>query len=374
MKDPERCLVPVLLVFISFFIGTVALYAQQTHELSSNSYVKEFKLAGPFHQEGLAEDDFTDLLEIEFIEDERNFGVGPDKVKTVLAKAGRNNLIDFYKILGDSAIALAYAQFQVSAPAQTEALFLVSAADGEKIYVEGKNVHTSFGGRGMNSGFYTTLHEGNNNVVIKVPNRDWNWKLSVRILDEEKAREYLDKADEESEYLQFLHSKLQVKTGANPDPRFLPGKFPDLDFDKPLLAKKHLGGSYSITTRWFDGDLVEMQYPKKPGRYAYYAEIEGANGIRLKKSATLFCSDDWRGQFQRLDASLGYIPINDIQESTWTAHQEAIGGYTGFLMQYSMMLQEGAALLAFVDQMNKKQLEPGPINTPLIIDGDYHAQ
>lgn len=346
--------------------------AQAIHELGSNTYVKEFLISGPFHQEGFEMDDYADLLEIEFIDNEENFGTETDKIETILAKAGRNNYVDFNKYLGDSAAALAYAQFVVSAPEESKALFLVSASDGAKIYLNGKNVHTSFGGRIK---FHATLHKGLNNVVIKVPNQAWAWRLSVKLLDEEKAAAYLEKIDEENEYQQFLRCKLQVRTGGNADSRFRPGKFPELVFDKPLLVKKYLGGSYEISTRWFDSDRAEVQYPKKPGRYAYYAVITGKNGITLKRSATLFCSKDWKGQLQRLNANLDYIPVNGITESTWSEYQQAIGAYAGFIIQSSMMLQDkGSVLLAFADYVNKKQLEPDPLTTPLIVDGDYHAK
>lgn len=372
MKDSIRKFLSVTVVMIFFSVSAAWVNAQETHKLSSNSFVKEYKVAGPFHQPGLDSDDYPDLLKLELIENESNFGLEADDMKTVLAKAGRNNAVDFNKILGDSAIALAYAQFKVSAPEDTKALFLVSARDGARIYLNRKNVHTSFKG---NIKFHATLQKGENNVVIKVPNQAWGWSLSVRILDEEKAVAYLEEVDEAEEYQQFLQSKLQMKAGGNPDPRFRLGSFPELVFDKPLLVKKYLGGGYQIATRWFDSDLAEVQYPDKPGRYAYYAEITGKNDITLKRSATLVCSREWSGQFQRIDGGLDYVRINGITESTWEAHQQAIGAYAGVVMQSSMMLQrEGAVLLAFADLVNNKQLEPGPLATPLIVDGDYHAK
>jgi len=361
------------LLFI-LFAGCFLLQvdAQAIHELGSNTYVKEYLISGPFHQEGFEVDDYAKLLEIEFIENEENFGTETDKIETVLAKAGRNNSVDFNKYLGDSAAALAYAQFEVSAPEKSKALFLIRASDGAKIYLNGKNVHTSFGG---SIKFHATLQKGDNRVVIKVPNLAWNWDLSVRILGEEKAREYLDNLAEERDYMQFLHAKLQPGSGVNADPRFRPGSFPELDFDNPLLARKYLGGSYHISTRWFDGDLDEVQYPKKAGPYAYYAEIKGANGLTLKKSGIRFCSNDWGGGFQRLHADLDYIALNGIPESTWEAHQRTIGDYAGFaLLSSAMMQDEGSVLLAFVDHVHKNKLEPGPLNSPLIIYGDYQAK
>ena len=367
--------IPRLALF-AFLSATCGLQAQLTHELSSNAHVKQFRVAGPFHQEGLQPDHFAELMEIEFIDNESRFGVGQDKHDSVVAEIGPGDSIDFNKVLGESEIALAYAQFEVQASKEAEVLFLVSAADGAKIYLNGESVHASFGGMGPNYlHFFANVHEGKNNVVIKVPNRDWGWRLSVRILDEERAASYLETADEEIEYQKFLHSNLEIRTGGGADPRFRPGRFPALVFENPQLVKKYLGGSHRIRTRWFDGDLVEVDYPKKPGRYAYYAEINGANGITLKKSATLICSEDWRGQFQRLDSKLGYIAINDIPESTWKAHGEAIGEFSGSIMQSSMMLQkEGAVLLAFAEEVNKQKLKPGPRTTPLILNGDYHAR
>lgn len=61
---------PFLAVLFSFHVSTPGLHAQQTHMLSSNDFVKEFRVAGPFHQQGLDQEDFLDLLDIEFIEGE----------------------------------------------------------------------------------------------------------------------------------------------------------------------------------------------------------------------------------------------------------------------------------------------------------------
>jgi len=370
----SKC-VPFLAVLFTFQITSGGLYAQQVHKLESNAFVKEFSVAGPFHDASLDPDDFTDLLEFEFIENEGGFGMVPDKIKTVLAETGDNNFVNFNSVLGGSAPALAYAHFEVSAREETGALFQVSAADGMKIYLNGLNIHSSFGEMGRNYlHIHATLQKGLNNVVIKVPNRDNAWRLSVKLLDGEKAAAYLEKVEEESEYQQLLQTRLQVKMGGNSDPRLSPGRFPELDVDKPQLVKKYLGGSYHIATRWFDADLAEVHYPAKSGRYAYYAEITGKNGITLKRSATLFCSEDWKG-FRRLNAGLDYIPASGISESTWSAHQNAIGEYAGLALHSSMILQgTGSVLFAFTDLVNKKQLEPGPLTTPMIVNGDFHAK
>ncbi len=61
---------------LSFFLllAPCGLQAQMAHELSSNGHVGEFRIFGPFHQEGLRPDDWADLLEIEFVENDGELG------------------------------------------------------------------------------------------------------------------------------------------------------------------------------------------------------------------------------------------------------------------------------------------------------------
>ncbi|MDF1867701.1 MAG: serine hydrolase [Saprospiraceae bacterium] len=366
----------VFLFSIVFFLSSQILNSQTIHQLSSNDYVKEFFVFGPFHQKGLKADDWANLLEIEFIENEELCGQDLDKIKKKPCEANANNFLDFNKVLGDSAVAVAYATFNISAEKSTKALLLTYVQDGAKIFVNGHHVSTYFGAAwGQMESFKINLNEGNNPVVIKVPNRDWGWMLSVKVLDAEKGKGYLKEKAEENEYFEFLNSDLQTKTDANFSSIFRPGRFPGLVFEKPGLAKKYLG-EYEMSVRWFDRDLNEIQYPKAAGRYAYYAEIKGSNGVVIKKSKTLFCPpQDWMGWTERLSADLEYFPINGVSKAIWTKHQTAIGEYLGFGMLKSMLLQEDAAVfLAFLDEANRRQLPPSSLNTPLILDGDYHAQ
>ena len=363
-------------VFISLLFTSFGLHGQLTHDLSSNSPVKEFRVAGPFHQEGLEPDHWTELMEIEFIENEGQFGIGQDNIASVVAEIGRDDFLDFNQLFGQTDMALVYAQFELQAVAEEDVLFIISVADGAKIYLNGELVHASYGGMGRSYlHFHATVGEGTNNVVVKVPNRDWGWRLSMKVLEKEQAASYLDEVEAEDDYQTFLSSRLQINRPRVNDPRFRPGRFPDLDFENPHLVKKYLGGSYRIQTRWFDADLVEVLYPKTPGRYAYYAEIEGANGILLKKSATLFCSEDWRGQFQRLNSSLDYVSVNGIKQDSWENHEQAIGEFSGSILQSSIMFQEeGAVLMAFAEEVSQKQLKGSPRTTPRILNGDYHAK
>ena len=367
----------LLAVLLSCLVTTAGLHAQQTHILSSNSYVQEFNVIGPFHQKNLSPNDYAELLEIEFLEQDNSFKNGQYKLKPIVAKA-KNNVFDFNKLLGDSAMAVAYAHIKLFANENTNALFLVKAQDGAMVSVNGEIVHAFFGGGWGDSGgqqFFAEIKKGENNVNFKVPNKDWDWNLSVKILDEKTANIYLHQENEKDQYFQFLHSGIQPKIDDNSSYTFYPGKFPELVFDKPGLAEKYLGKNYRIKTRWFDRAGNEVLYPKETGRYAFYAEAKGDNGIIIKRQATLFCAPaDWMGWNNRLYADLNYLPVNDIPKKVWEKHKHAIGEYVGFDIYQSIANQEeGAVLLAFLDEMNKNNLPANKLNTPLIVDGDYHA-
>ena len=157
---------------------------------------------------------------------------------------------------------------------------------------------------------------------------------------------------------------------------FKVGSFPKLVLDKPGLAKKYLGEEYKIDIRWFNANTEEVLYPDSEGKYGYYAEIVGKNGIKLKRAGTLFCSpNDWMIWNNRLNVEPGYFPVNNIPPDIWEEHSDAINAYMGHLTLESILLQEKATLLlSFLDDMSKYKYKKDKKLTPLIHDGDYHAK
>lgn len=362
---------------LSYILYLPCLNAQTVvHQLSSNDFVKEFDVAGPFHQEGLATDQWTDLLEIDFLEEEGSIIKNISAYNWNAIKTNDNHLLDFNQILNDTAVAVTYASFNLEAKAATNALLLIYVQDGAKIYVNNQHISTYFGSTwGRLEPFQVCLEKGINSIVLKVPNKDWGWMLSVKVLEEEVGKAYLDREKEKIEYLAFLNSGLKATMDPDFNSVFKQGKFPELMFEKPGLARKYLG-NYSMSVRWFDRECKEVKYPKEVGAYAYYAEIKGSNGRLLKKSKTLYClPNDWMGWNERLRADLEYIPFNGIPESVWSEHQKAIGNFIGLDFLKSILVGDDAAiLLSFLDEVYKKDLTPNPFLTPLILDGNYHAR
>jgi len=369
----------LLSIFFSFLLSS--LYSQVVHDLSSNSFVREFFISGPYKSKMDKVIEPIDMLGIEYIQNENLFNSNSQFLNGQVIKSedGKHNI---NVVLDDTSFAVAYLFFQINSEKIQDSYFLLSVTDGAKLYVNGTQLHAYYGNNYYlkEKQIIVPLRGGNNDVVLKIPNKDWDWKLKLKILDQDAGKAYSYEKNEENEYFQFLNIKLQSAFGESnhngiPLLRFKVGSFPTLVLDKPGLAKKYLGGGYNIHVRWFDTDLIEVQYPKNPGRYGYYAEIIGNNEKKLKRSGTLFCEpSDWMAWNNRLYSDLDYFPFNNIPERIWFEHRDAIRSYLGFSTLKSFLLQEtDIILLAFLDEMYKKGFPKDRKLTPLIYDGDYHA-
>jgi len=137
-----------------------------------------------------------------------------------------------------------------------------------------------------------------------------------------------------------------------------------------------MGGDYSIDVRWFDTYPQEMDTLLRPGRYGYYAEIVGSNGMLMKRAGTMFCTpNDWLGWSEPLLSNINYFPFDSVPEVVWEQNMELIADYSGQILLKSIVNnQDGGILMSFIHDMYLKQLKPGPYHTPVIMDGDYHIQ
>lgn len=195
-----------------------------------------------------------------------------------------------------------------------------------------------------------------------------------------KAQESDIRKDSRSnlDLLNFLDAK--IITGYNVESDltfpFWKGEFPLLEVNSPATLNKFMGGDYSIDIRWFDTYLQEVDTLLRPGRYGYYAEITGSNGIVMRRAGTLFCTPyDWMGWSEPIQSNIGYFPFDSVPKTVWEENREAISDYGGQIILSSIVNnQKGGILMAFIHDMYLKKLQPGPYHTPVIMDGDYHIQ
>ena len=120
--------------------------------------------------------------------------------------------------------------------------------------------------------------------------------------------------------LNFLDAKMITGFNVESDLsfQFWKGSFPDLEVNSPATIKKFMGGDYSIDVRWFDTYLQEVDTILQAGRYGYYAEISGANGMLMKRAGSFFCTpNDWLGWSEPLQSNIDYFPFDGIPGIVW---------------------------------------------------------
>ena len=178
--------------------------------------------------------------------------------------------------------------------------------------------------------------------------------------------------------LNFLDTKMITGYNVESDLsfQFWKGNFPELEVNSPTTMEKFMGGDYSIEVRWFDTYRQEVDTLLQPGRYGYYAEITGANGIVMKRAGTMFCTpNDWMGWSEPMRSNIDYFPFDSVPESVWEENMELISDYGGQILLKSIINnQDGGILMSFIHDMHLKNLKPGPYHTPVIMDGDYHIK
>ena len=360
--------------FIIVVVFTILGCGDKKDQFTMNSYIHDFYVSKAYYLDQEEKVEPIELLEVNFIQNEEQFTNNVSDGQWIRSENGEHNI---NSAVEDSSYATVYLYKKIKISRPQKAYFLLSVTDGAKVYVNQRPVAVHFGynynGEAKLVPF--DLRKGSNNIVIKTINKDWDWKIKCKILDEKQGQILITKRNESQEYNDFLSIKLKPANYRHTYTSRV-GTFPRLIVDKPGLAREYLGGNYSIKVKWFDSQANEVFYPKIEGRYGFYAEIIGANGIILKKGGTLFFLHNDRMVWNnRLEVSPEYFPIGDITKEVWKEHKEAISFYMGHITLESIFQQENAnLLLSFLHEMGKHKYKKDKKLTPLILNGDYHAQ
>ena len=360
--------------FIIVVVFTILGCSNKKDQFTMNSYIHDFYVSKAYYLDQEKKVEPIELLEVNFIQNEEQFTNNVSDGQWIRSENGEHNI---NSAVEDSSYATVYLYKKIKISRPQKAYFLLSVTDGAKVYVNQRPVAVHFGynynGEAKLVPF--DLRKGSNNIVIKTINKDWDWKIKCKILDKNHGQTLITKRNESQEFNDFLSIKLKPANYRHTYTSRV-GTFPRLIVDKPGLAREYLGGNYSIKVKWFDAQANEVFYPKIEGRYGFYAEIIGANGTILKKGGTLFFLHNDRMVWNnRLEVSPKYFPIGDITKEYWKEHKEAISFYMGHITLESIFQQENAnLLLSFLHEMGKHKFKKDKKLTPLILNGDYHAQ
>jgi hypothetical protein len=191
---------------------------------------------------------------------------------------------------------------------------------------------------------------------------------------EARERAARDGAADKTETLKdFLQCRAVPKLGNPWDYTFAPGRFPEVGWDRPLVAQRALGG-HELRVRWFDGALNEVTTAESPGRYAFYAEATTPDGMIVRRASTVYCRPkNWFGWSERPEARLDFIPVDGVSRRAWSEHEDAIAAFAGrIVLQSILRQQEGAVLMAYLHEMKATGKEPELTDSPIIRDHDFH--
>lgn len=296
--------------------------------------------------------------------------------KSKTAKAKANGIINLQELLGTMDNKVAYAFCYILSDKEQTTHFLFGSDDGAKVWINGKLVYKIYIGRALIPGqdrFTAKLQKGLNRVLVKVSQRTREWAFAMDVMNNESYAKVQTEEQAKKDFAQFLNCRVVPQYGNYWDYTFGPGKFPQMDWDRPYLVEKVMG-KFDLDIKWFDGQLNEVKEAAKPGRYAFVADATTEKGIHIRRAATMYCiPSDFLAWSERPKAYLEYLPFSDISKEAWQEHKEAIALNVGRMVLLSLLAQEeGAVLMSYLDEVEATGREPSLTDTPVIRDHEYH--
>mgnify|MGYP001230121610 FL=1 len=181
---------------IVIVLGLSFGFTQKVHYLDTNGYVSEFYLSVPYYHDQERKIKPIEMLEIDYIENEAHFNDSILDGQVIKSEDGAHNINSF---LDDSSYAAVYLYTQLRAEKPTKAYFILSVTDGAKIYLNENLIAAHYGYNYYNEGKIIScdLKNGDNSVVVKTINKDWDWKIKLKILDKERGQIVLNKRKED---------------------------------------------------------------------------------------------------------------------------------------------------------------------------------
>jgi len=291
--------------------------------------------------------------------------------KARIVKADEKGIVDLDKLFSTD-YKVAYAFCNILSEKKQDALFYLGSDDGVKVWINGELAHKNYIGRALNhrdDRFTFTLNEGLNPVLVKVIDMISDWGFVLEALDETEHAKALAEERAEQDFKQFLNCRIVEKQRNPLVYAFVPGKFPEMDWEKPYLVKKVMG-KFPLTIRWFDDQFNEVTQPTKSGRYAFVAEGTTQTGKHIRRAQTMYCQPaNWMVWAEIPMAYLKPLPVSAFNKDAWEEREQTIAEYAGRMIFAD---EQAAVLLSYLDEIQATGSEPPKTDTPIIRDHDYH--
>lgn len=239
-------------------------------------------------------------------------------------QARKDGRVQLNPLFEKNDMAVAYAYCLVESDRDQEVILGFGSDDSAKVWLNGELVYEIWvprrGTREDEEMVRIQLREGLNPLLVKVEEQTHGWNFHLNLYTDKTLADQKEKRDRKR-YGSFAVGPVEERQHIFP-----PGKFPEISWRYPGMVEKYFGRMpYSV--RWFDGDLLEVKSPSKPGRYLMYFEAKHPSGVPIRRAMTFYCRPaGWRHWIDEKSARYSWTPGKEapFDAATFKEHPEAI--------------------------------------------------
>ena len=193
------CLALYLFFLYPIYAITASDIDTSTHDVSSNTFIKNWKIIGPFSLPG---QDYESSFSHDFLsslggEEHINlnnitsvsYSVGDgieNIVDVMIVQTDSNGILNFEEYYSDIDYSVVYAYTNIVSEKEQDVHFLLGSDDGVKVWINGELLFSNATARGLTpreDRFSAHLKKGSNIILVKVTDYIREWALIVEVYD-----------------------------------------------------------------------------------------------------------------------------------------------------------------------------------------------
>jgi len=131
------------------------------------------------------------------------------------------------------------------------------------------------------------------------------------------------------------------------------GEFPKFHWKNDILVENEIG-KFQLNVTYFNNDFQKVNSADRPGRYGAVIEGITLNGFKVKRFATLFCSDvEFDDYSKNVPITINKLSEFSITDEAWEQYSKNLERYSfGSLKYFPQNNPDAAILLAGLNEIN----------------------
>lgn len=131
------------------------------------------------------------------------------------------------------------------------------------------------------------------------------------------------------------------------------GEFPKFHWKNDILVENEIG-KFRLNVTYFNNDFQKVNSADRPGRYGAVIEGITLNGFKVKRFATLFCSDvEFDDYGKNVPITINKLSEYSITDEAWEQYSKNLERYSfGSLKYFPQNNPDAAILLAGLNEIN----------------------